>query len=90
LSAVVRRFASDNVHDERADGDDPIADPAAGLVIKLTGAPERRRRGGARTPQPVVPIWTLPEKRPKRKLSAKARAAISRAQKKRWAKLKAE
>jgi len=67
-----------------------IRDTAAGLLSQLTGVPERRRRGRAKTPQPVVPMGTLPEKRPKRKLSAKARAAISRAQKKRWAKLKAE
>jgi hypothetical protein len=62
-----------------------IRDTAAGLLNQLTGVPERRRRGRARTPQRVVPMGTLPEKRPKRKLSAKARAAMSRAQKKRWA-----
>jgi hypothetical protein len=66
-----------------------IRDTAAGLLNQLTGAPERRRPGRARTPQPVVPMGTLPEKRPRRKLSAKARKAISDAQKKRWAKLKA-
>ena len=66
-----------------------IRDTATGLLNQLTGLPERRRRGGAKTPQPVVPVGTPPGKRPKRTLSAKARAAISRAQKKRWAKLKA-
>ena len=65
-----------------------IRDTAAGLLNQLTGVPERRRPGRARTPQPVVPMGTLPEKRPRRKLSAKARKAISDAQKKRWAKLK--
>ena len=67
-----------------------IRDTAAGLLNQLTGVPERRRPGRAKTPQPVVPMGTLPGKRPKRKLSAKARAAISRAQKLRWKKLKAE
>ena len=66
-----------------------IRDTATGLLNQLTGVPERRRRGRAKTAQPVVPMGTLPGKRPKRTLSAKARAAISRAQKKRWAKLKA-
>ena len=65
-----------------------IRDTAAGLLNQLTGGPERRRPGRARTPQPVVPMGTLPEKRPRRKLSAKARKAISDAQKKRWAKVK--
>ena len=67
-----------------------IRDTAAGLLNQLTGVPERRRPGRARTPQPVVPMGTLPGKRPRRKLSAKARKAISDAQKKRWAKLKGE
>ena len=67
-----------------------IRDTAAGLLNQVTGAPERRRRGRARTRPPVVPMGTLPGKRPRRKLSAKARAAISRAQKKRWAKLRSE
>lgn len=65
-----------------------IRDTAAGLLTQLTGGPERRRPGRARTPQPVVPMGTLPERRPRRKLSAKARKAISDAQKKRWAKVK--
>ena len=65
-----------------------IRDTATGLLNQLTGVPERRRSGRAKTPQPVVPMGTLPEKRPRRKLSAKARKAISDAQKKRWAKLK--
>ena len=64
-----------------------IRDTATGLPNQLTGVPERRRKG-AQTPQPVVPMGTLPEKRPRRKLSAKARAVISRAQKRRWAKLR--
>jgi len=67
-----------------------IRDTAAGLLNQLTGVPERRRPGRARTPQPVVPMGTLPGKRPRRPLSAKARKAISDAQKKRWAKLKGE
>ena len=67
-----------------------IRDTAAGLLNQLSSVPERRRRGRAKTPQPVVPMGTLPEKRTKRKLSAKARAAISLAQKKRWAKLRKE
>ena len=67
-----------------------IRDTAAGLMNQLTGMPERRRPGRARTPQPVVPMGTLPGKRPRRKLSAKARKAISEAQKKRWAKLRKE
>jgi hypothetical protein len=62
-----------------------IRDTASGLLNQLTGKPERRRRGRAKTPQPVVPMGTLPGKRPKRTLSAKARAAMSRAQKARWA-----
>ena len=65
-----------------------IRDTAAGLLNQVTGAPERRRPGRSRTPQPVVPMGTLPGKRPRRKLSAKARKAISEAQKKRWAKLR--
>ena len=65
-----------------------IRDTATGLLNQLTGVPERRRRARAKTPQPVVPMGTLPDTRPRRKLSAKARAAISRAQKQRWAKLK--
>jgi hypothetical protein len=65
-----------------------IRDTATGLLNQLTGVPERRRRGRAKTPQPVVPMGTLPGKRPRRKLSAKARAAISMAQKKRWAAIK--
>ena len=44
-----------------------IRDTAAGLLSQLTGVPERRRRGRAKTPQPVVPMGTLPEKRPRRK-----------------------
>jgi hypothetical protein len=67
-----------------------IRDTATGLLNQLTGVPERRRRGRARTPQPVVPMGTLPEKQPKRTLSAKARRAISLAQKRRWAKVKQE
>jgi len=65
-----------------------IRDTAAGLLNQLTGVPERRRQGRAKTPQPVVPMGTLPGKRPKRTLSAKARKAISLAQKRRWAKNK--
>src|SRR5687767_12104947 len=53
-----------------------IRDTAAGLLNQLTGMPERRRRGRARTRQPVVPMGTLPGKRPRRTLSAKARKAI--------------
>jgi hypothetical protein len=56
---------------------------------QLTGVPERRRPGRARTSQPVVPMGTLPATRKRRTLSAKARAAISRAQKARWRKLRA-
>ena len=67
-----------------------IRDTAAGLLNQLTGMPERRRRGRAKTSQPVVPMGTLPEKRPRRKLSAKARKAISDAQRKRWAKIRQE
>src|SRR5687768_12095750 len=65
-----------------------IRDTAAKLLNQLTGVPERRRPGRARTAQPVVPMGTLPGKRPRRKLSAKARKAIADAQKKRWAKVK--
>jgi hypothetical protein len=65
-----------------------IRDTAAGLLNQLTGVPERRRPGRAKTPQPVVPMGTLPGQRPKRTLSAKARKAISLAQKKRWARLR--
>jgi hypothetical protein len=62
-----------------------IRDTAAGLLNQLTGMPERRRPGRSKTPQPVVPMGTLPGKGPKRKVSAKARAAMSPAQKARWA-----
>ena len=62
-----------------------IRDTAAGLLNQLTGVPERRRPGRAKTPQPVVPMGTLPEKGPRRKVSAKARKAMSDAQKARWA-----
>jgi hypothetical protein len=62
-----------------------IRDTAAGLLNQLTGMPERRRPGRATTAQPAVPMGTLPGKRPKRKVSAKARAAMSIAQKARWA-----
>ena len=67
-----------------------IRDTAGGLLNQLTGMPERRGPGRRKTPQPVVPLGTLPGTRPRRKLSAKARAAISRAQKKRWAKIRKE
>jgi hypothetical protein len=67
-----------------------IRDTAAGLLNQLTGTPERRRPGRAKTSQPAVPMGTLPEKRPRRPLSAKARAAISTAQRRRWAKLRRE
>src|SRR5688500_19682048 len=49
-----------------------IRDTAAGLLNQLTGMPERRRRGRARTQQPVVPMGTLPGKRPRRTLSARS------------------
>jgi len=62
-----------------------IRDTAAGLLNQLTGMPERRRPGRSTTAQPVVPMGTLPGKRPKRKVSANARAAMSLAQKARWA-----
>ena len=62
-----------------------IRDAATGVLDQLTGTPERRRPGRAKTPQPVVPMGTLPGKRPTRKVSAKARAAMSLAQKARWA-----
>ena len=70
-----------------------IRDTAAGLLTQLTGATIGRRRG--RTPgqarkKAMGPRATASGASPRRKLSAKARAAISRAQKRRWAKLRKE
>jgi hypothetical protein len=67
-----------------------IRDTAAGLLNQLTGMQERRRPGRHRTAQSMLPMRKLLGERPRRKLSAKARKAISEAQKKRWAKLRTE
>jgi hypothetical protein len=71
-----------------------IRDTAASLLTQLGEATFRRRgrRPGPQGPRKKAqgPRATASGANPPRKLSAKARAAISRAQKKRWAKLKAQ
>lgn len=54
--------------------------------LEFGGFPAPGRRAGRRQGRPTASANDRPRKR--RKLSAKARAAISRAQKKRWAKLR--
>jgi hypothetical protein len=65
-----------------------IRDTAADLLNQLTGR-KRANRVGRPRKQAHGPRATASGASPRRKLSAKARAAISRAQKRRWAKLKA-
>ena len=70
-----------------------IRDTAASLLTQLGDVTIRRRgrkRGPGRPRKAPGPRATASGANPRRQLSAKARAAISRAQKKRWAKLKAE
>ena len=56
--------------------------------LEFGGFPAPERTVGRRRGRPSASANAAPRKR--RKLSAKARAAISRAQKKRWAKLRRE
>ena len=63
-----------------------IRDTATGLLQQLTGGEKRRRPGRGRTPRAASPAANPTEQRPRRKLSARARKAISDAQKRRWAK----
>jgi hypothetical protein len=70
-----------------------IRDTATNLLTQLGAAAQRgwqQKRGPGRPRKAAGPRATASGANPRRKLSAKARAAISRAQKKRWAKLKAE
>ena len=68
-----------------------IRDTAAGLLNQLTAGNVGRGGRGRRQArkQAQGPKATASGASPRRKLSAKARAAISRAQKRRWAKQKA-
>ena len=66
-----------------------IRDTATDLLNQLTGRQRNKRLGRPRK-QAHGPRATASGAFPRRKLSAKARAAISRAQKRRWAKIKAE
>jgi hypothetical protein len=69
-----------------------IRDTAADLLQQIAGGARRaaagKRRGRPRKQAPG-PRATASGANPRRKLSAKARRAISEAQKKRWAKLRA-
>jgi hypothetical protein len=66
-----------------------IRDTANDLLNQLTGGRVGRRKSPGRPrKQAMGPRATASGASPRRKLSAKARAAISRAQKKRWAALK--
>jgi hypothetical protein len=77
-----------------------IRDTAAGLLAQLgLGAGERpaarpqrgrprTRAGAVATANPVPPAVTAPEARKPRTMSAEARARISAAQKKRWARMR--
>ena len=68
-----------------------IRDTASELLNQLTGGRIGRRKGPGRPFKKAMgPRATASGAFPRRKLSAKARAAISRAQKKRWAKLRAD
>ena len=70
-----------------------IRDTATALLGQLGGTISRRgRRRARRSPGKgaMGPRATASGASPRRQLSAKAREAISRAQKKRWAKLRAE
>ena len=64
-----------------------IRDTATGLLNQLTGRTRNKRVGRPRK-QAHGPRATASGASPRRQLSAKARAAISRAQKKRWAKVR--
>ena len=69
-----------------------IRDTAASLLTQLGDATIRRhgRKRGRPRKKAMGPRATASGAFPRRKLSAKAREAISRAQKKRWAKLRRE
>src|SRR5687768_12889975 len=68
-----------------------IRDTASSLLTQLGNvALGRRGRKPGRPRKAAGPRATASGASPRRKLSAKARAAISRAQKRRWAKLKKE
>lgn len=66
-----------------------IRDTAAGLLSELTNTAAPRRRGGRRSTVEIAAASGGPAVRRKRKLSAKARKAISDAQKRRWAAVRA-
>jgi hypothetical protein len=67
-----------------------IRDTASDLLGQLTGGRIGRKRPGRPRKKAMGPRATASGASPRRKLSAKAREAISRAQKKRWAKLRQE
>ena len=70
-----------------------IRDTATELLNQLAGTVRRRGRGGVKRgpgKNAMGPRATASGASPRRQLSAKAREAISRAQKKRWAKLRKE
>ena len=68
-----------------------IRDTASDLLNQLSGGRiGSRKRPGGPPKKAMGPRATASGAFPRRKLSAKARAAISRAQKKRWAKLRKE
>jgi hypothetical protein len=68
-----------------------IRDTASDLLGQLTGGRiGGRKRSGRPRKKAMGPRATASGASPRRKLSAKAREAISRAQKKRWAKLRQE
>jgi hypothetical protein len=66
-----------------------IRDTAAGLLSELTASPPPRRRGGRRSATDAARLTAAPVVRRRRKLTAKARKAISDAQKRRWAAVRA-
>ena len=68
-----------------------IRNTASDLLSQLSGGRVGRRKGRGRPRKKAMgPRATASGAFPRRTLSAKARAAISRAQKKRWAKLRKE
>ena len=66
-----------------------IRDTASGLLSELAGAASSGRRRGRRAAGAVAAAGATGVIRRKRRLSAKARKAISDAQKKRWAAVRA-
>ena len=66
-----------------------IRDTASGLLSELTGTSSRGRKRGRRAAAPTEAVAATAAAPRKRRLSAKARKAISDAQKKRWAAVRA-